>query len=342
MATVKSLKFRCIAVKQGDHTLYLFAASAKRLWNIVQINTRDADKDEGYQRVLSPSRLRSIAKYIAAGNSIPTSVLVSFGPAAKLSVDGEHILVKDVEDAGWVIDGQHRLAGAHQSDKDIELPIVAFLGLDVDAQIEQFVTINREAKGVPTSLYYDLLSHLPKKSPADVSKERAADLASEVKRDEESPFYGRIVVTTAPKKGELSLNNFVRKVSPLLLDGRALHIYSIAEQTGILINYYSGLKVVFAHQFTKSSVFFQTIGFGALINALPTALHLCLNRYKAFKVSDVAKMFQEIKHFNFESWEKLGTGTAAENQAGEDLKQELLSAFDTKGTGAGKTIELGI
>jgi hypothetical protein len=204
------------------------------------------------------------------------------------------------------------------------------------------VTIKRDAKGVPTSLYYDLLSSLPKRSATDVAKERAADLATELKRDDESPFFGRIVVTTSPKKGELSLNNFVRKIYPLLLDGRALHIYSVTEQAGILLNYYTGLKLVFPQQFLKSSIFFQTLGFGALINALPTALHLSLNHYKGFRVEDVAKLFQEIKGFDFSSWEKMGTGTAAETQAGDDLRQELLSAFDTDGTGVTKTIELGI
>lgn len=340
MATQKWLKFKCVPVKQGEHTLYLFSASAKKLWSIVQINTRDADKDVGYQRVLSTSRLRAISSYIAGGNPIPTSVLVSFKDSAKLSQDKGHLLVKAAPDAGWIIDGQHRLAGAHVADNDIELPVVAFLGLDTDAQIEQFVTINREAKGVPTSLYYDLLSYLPKKSATDVAKERASDLASEVKKDEGSPFFGRIVITTAPKKGELSLTNFVRKIYPLLLDGRVLHIYSVNSQAGILINYYNGLKVAFPSQFNRSSIFFQTLGFGALINSLPTAIHLCLTHYKGFKVASVAKMFQEIKHFDFSNWEKLGTGSAAEIQAGEDLKQELLAAFETNGAGTGDTIDL--
>lgn len=342
MALQKWIKFQCVPVKQGKHTLYMISASAKKLWSVVQINARDEDKDEGYQRVLSPSRLRAIATYISKGNPIPTSILVSFvKKGAKLSEDGKYLLVKDAPDSGWVIDGQHRVAGAHQVESEIQLPVVAFLGLDIDEQIEQFVTINREAKGVPTSLYYDLLSHLPKKSPADAAKERAADLATEIKRDEESPFYGRIVVTTSPKKGEMSLNNFVRKIHPLLLDGRALHHYSAPEQAGILMNYYNGLRVAFPSLFVKSSIFFQTIGFGALINALPTALHLCLTQYKGFKVVDVAKMFKEVKHFDFASWEKLGTGSSAEIQAGDDLKQELLSAFNTEGTGTGKTIELG-
>lgn len=337
----KTLTFKCVPIKQGTVTLYALAVSAKTLWNIVQINTRDTDKETGYQRVLSSSRVRSIAKYIDAKNSIPTSVLVSFEDSASISASGTEITIKNKPDAGWVIDGQHRLAGAHLSTKEIELPVIAFVGLDIEEQIQQFIIINKEAKGVPTSLYYDLLSHLPVKSAAERAKERAADIATELRKDEESPFAGRIVITTAPTKGEISLNNFVRKVYPLLLDGRALSTYSINEQKTIIANYYRGLQVSFPSYFSKySSVFFQTIGFGALINALPTFLGLCIKTHKAFKVEDVAHVFNEIKHFDFSAWEKLGTGTAAETQAGDDLKEELLTAFEDAG-GSVSMLDLG-
>ena len=119
-------------------------------------------------------------------------------------------------DVGWVIDGQHRLAGAAvaaREGSDIELPVVAFIGLDENRQIEQFVTINREAKNVPTSLYLDLLRLLPDRRPADAAKERAVDLATQLRKDEDSPFVDRIVVTTSPQSGQISLTNFVRKIA---------------------------------------------------------------------------------------------------------------------------------
>lgn len=338
---IKSCTYNCVPIKQGNSTLYALAISAKALWKIVQINTRDPDKETGYQRVLSPSRVRAISKYIVAGHSIPTSVLVSFGTAASVDSTGTQLTVKSKPDAGWVIDGQHRLAGAFESSIDIELAVIAFIGLDIEQQVQQFVTINKEAKGVPTSLYYDLLSYLPVKSSSDRAKERAADIATELRKDDESPFAGRIVISTAPKKGELSLNNFVRKVYPLLLDGRALATYSVNEQKSIIANYYRGLQVAFPMYFIKhSSVFFQTIGFGALMNALPIFLGLCVKTHKAFKIDDVANVFQEIKHFDFSAWEKFGTGSAAEMQAGEDLKEELISAFQDA-TGNTSMLDLG-
>lgn len=83
---------------------------------------------------------------------------------------------------------------------------MAFVGLPENEQINQFVTINREAKGVPTSLYYDLLKHLPTNtSESEVSKARAVDIAHALRKNETSPFYQRIVVIEAPKKDKCPL-----------------------------------------------------------------------------------------------------------------------------------------
>jgi len=67
--------------KQGNSEMVFFLGKSNQLWNILQINRRAEDKDEGYQRAFSPSRVKSIAKYIKEGNPIPLSILVSFDSA---------------------------------------------------------------------------------------------------------------------------------------------------------------------------------------------------------------------------------------------------------------------
>ena len=173
-----SIKVPVSWLEQGNIKLASFVLNTKELWNIVSINKREPEKDEGYQRALSPSRVRPISRYIKAKNPIPNSVLIAFDKKTKVSEDKKSIIIPKSKKSGWVIDGQHRLAGAHESKTDIEFIVVAFLGLSLEKQIEQFVTINKEAKGVPTSLYYDLLKKLPsKKSESEVTKEKVADIA---------------------------------------------------------------------------------------------------------------------------------------------------------------------
>lgn len=160
------MEIPCIEFNQDKHNLIFFVADAKEIWKVLSINRKIEDKDEGYQRTLSGSRVKSIAKYIDQGNTVPQSLLVSFDAGEVVTKAGKKYLkIKKVKDAGWVIDGQHRLAGAYNAKKKINLSFLAFVGLEVQEQIQLFITINQEAKGVPASLYLDLLKNLPNKTP---------------------------------------------------------------------------------------------------------------------------------------------------------------------------------
>lgn len=306
--------------------MYVFAMSAKTLWSIVKINRREEDKDKGYQRTLSASRVKKIAKYLNEGHSIPGAILVSFDKSS-VSANGSQITITNDRDAGWVIDGQHRLAGAHEADNDIEVPVVAYTALKPDEQIELFVTINREQKGVPTSLYYDLLKHLPGRlTETEILQDRANDLATALRQDDNSPFYQRIRVTTSPKQGQLSSTNVVRKLVPhLRRDGR-LAQFNDEERAGILNNVYKALEQVFPEEYSKpDSVFMRTIGFGAILDALPVILDVTFRIAGTVtaRVGDLVNTFTLVRSFDFGAWRQMGTGSAAEKQAADDLRTQL-------------------
>lgn len=330
---MSTISVPCITITQNDKQLVCFSMESKQLYSIVEINQRDSDKDQGYQRVLSKSRVKAITTYVEQGNIIPISILIALGDDSVVSEDGKTINIPNRSDAGWVIDGQHRLAGAQNSQVNIELCVVAIIGASIEEQVQQFVTINKEAKGVPTSLYYDLRKHLPpKQSPNDRAKDRAADIASALKKDEKSPFYARIVIS-APKRGEISLNNFVRKVSPLLLESKGpFEAFNFIEQKGIIDNYFKALKQTFPSQFRQTNMlFFKTLGFGAMINSLSTIFNYTIKYYGTFVVADIVQILQNIDYFDFDKWNNYGSGSAAEIQAGEDIREELRSIFEQQG-----------
>jgi DGQHR domain-containing protein len=333
----KALTFPALKVTQSNNTLYLFKAKASVMYNALSINRRVEDKDEGYQRALSVSRIRSIANYIKGKRAIPGAIIVSLDQAT-FDIRKNELIIPKGTDVGWVIDGQHRLAGADMAAReglDIELPVVAFLGLEERRQVEQFVTINREGKNVPTSLYLDLLKTLPFKRPADAARERATDIGTGLRRDENSPFYERIVVTVSPKAGQISLVNFVRKISPLVGEKGMLYVYTEREQSAVVSNYFTGLRQVFSKEFDKKeSIFFKTVGFGALWNAFPTFFNLTIKNQKGFTVSDVVAVFKRIEAFDFSAWTQYGKGNQAEINAGDDLKTELLLAFNATNGGS--------
>ena len=329
----KPLIVDAMPVTQGDFTFYLFSMQASTLWRITEINRRSEDKKEGYQRALSNARVRNISKYIQTKGMIADAILVSFDQGTFLP-GSSRLRLPNKKNIGWVIDGQHRLAGAYEASAsgnvDLVLPVIAFLNLSVDKQVELFITINKEAKGVPASLYIDLLKDLPrKKNERELTDERIADIARALDSDELSPFNQKIIFTRNARAGEISLNNFARILRPhVSRPAGTLSLYTPNEQEGAINNYYRALLTAFPKVIKQDSpVFYRTIGFGAVWRAFPYVFNLAQSKYKAFSVAAIAKVFKEIHDFDFTKWDEAGTGSGAEIGAGEDLLAALEEAF---------------
>lgn len=312
-----------IPVRQGQNLLYVFSLPASQLWSMVSINRRDPDKNEGYQRVLPNSRVKAVASYIADGNLIPNSVLVAFDKAT-FDPSTNNLVIPAGSDVGWVIDGQHRLAGAHeayaQNGIDYEIVVIGLLNVDEEKQVEYFVTINREAKGVPTSLVLDLLNRIPRRKPGDIANERASDIARALREDRHSPLYARIVIDS-PSKGQISLVNFVRKVNPLVhqQSGR-LRTYTLEQQKAIISNYFTAIKDVYSEEWRKeNTIFFRTVGFGALFNIFERVFNECVDRYSSFTPSDIKSIIGLVADFDFGQWSEYGSGNKAETDAAQDF-----------------------
>ena len=200
------LSYDALPIKQGKHQFYFFHAPAAELKKTFDVQLHDDDTSEGYQRHFSQSRVKAIAKFIKDGHSIPLTVLVTLN---KGMFEKGKISFPKTKQTGWIIDGQHRFLGAVEAGGSFDLPFLAFIALGENEQINHFVTINREARGVPASLYYALLPNLrDRRTPVVAAKEQAAEIANILRKDDESSYFGRIVVTSAPAKGQLSLNNF--------------------------------------------------------------------------------------------------------------------------------------
>ncbi|MCL1513747.1 DGQHR domain-containing protein [Parasaccharibacter sp. TMW 2.1891] len=336
----EKIRIPAIKLTQRNKNLYVFCMRAKTLWNISQINQRMDNKEEGYQRSLSEPRAADIKKYINGGHEIAPAIVITFNDGmAEYDDNTKELIIENAPRAAWIIDGQHRLRGSQLADTGensppIEMAVVAFIGLSTDEQIRQFVTINKEAKGVPTSLYYDLIKSLPKKSAADVAKEKASEIAKSLNGNQDSLFFESIISIRSPAKREISLTNFVRKIYPLLSENKGVFAtYTQKEMEAIIDNYYKAMKIVFPNEFSGPKYrFFQTLGFGALINVLPYIFSLTLNKKGGFRVSDIEEILGEISHFKFGNWDEKGTGTQAERDAGTELKFAIKNAWTDRHT----------
>lgn len=339
---MSTISIPAIEITQHNTKLYLFSMKASDIWKVVQVNQREENKDTGYQRAFSEVRGKKIKEYIIQEKGIIAPAIIIAFEKASYDSKNKKFVIDNVENAGWIIDGQHRLRGAELASKDeqsvdLELAVIAFLKIDQDKQVEQFITINREAKNVPTSLFLDLLSVLPKRKTAkELLEEKTTNIAKKLKEDPESVFYGRIIFVGSPKANrEISLTNFVRKVSPLLRDGGTFDIYTHQEVIGILNNYFKALKLVFPSEFASAkNLFFSTLGFGAFINCLPIVFQIARCRFgNDFTLYSIQKILSFIEDFDLSTLKQKGTGSKAEIEAGNELSEKLKSAAEIENIG---------
>lgn len=153
----------------GDKTYYMFSLEPRTLLKIgfVLHRTRANEAEmPTYQRLLLPSRLKGITKFIDGGGYFPNSAILNFNEReAKLEFQGQPrskdsasrtglLKIPNAFAIAYIIDGQHRIYGYANSKFKASntIPVVAFKNLDPGDQLELFMQINENQKAVSPTL----------------------------------------------------------------------------------------------------------------------------------------------------------------------------------------------
>lgn len=159
----------------GGQKYYLFSIEPSTLLKIGFVLHRTRVNDSmapTYQRLLVPSRLKGITKFIDGGGYFPNSIIINFSaPTKKLQVNFEAasklsdsrakygvLSIPNAYGIAYIIDGQHRVYGYSASKfKDTNtIPVVAFENMPSEEQLKIFMEINENQKAVKPSLRLDL------------------------------------------------------------------------------------------------------------------------------------------------------------------------------------------
>lgn len=159
----------------GGKKYYLFSVEPSTLLKIGFVLHRTRVNDSmapTYQRLLVPSRLKGITKFIDNGGYFPNSIIINFcEPNENLKIDFAPVQEKtdssvefgylEIPNAygiAHIIDGQHRIYGyANSQYKDKNtIPVVAFENMESEEQLKIFMEINENQKSVSPSLRLDL------------------------------------------------------------------------------------------------------------------------------------------------------------------------------------------
>lgn len=237
MTTKKILKVRALRTYQGKNTelfsFFIPGADILRIAQISRIRRGDESCLEGFQREEIKSHVKRIVEYLERDNVLfPNSIILSISsdvvfkqsrgrPPRGLIKGSEtgilEIPIYDTErPVAWVVDGQQRsLALSQSTNKDLLVPVVAFLTDDLDVLREQFILVNK-ARPLSARLINELLPEVPMLSiPRDLSPRRIpSELCNLLNHDSESPFFGLIrqVSSSSGDKGVITDSAVIKMI----------------------------------------------------------------------------------------------------------------------------------
>ena len=315
-----ALRFR---QKRPDVNLYSAVVPLKDLLGRGLPDTYRHDNREGYQRPLTPSRLRQVSTYLREEEGVLlTSLLLcirqpdhaSFEAAGIESGGGEPGVV--TIPAGvplWLVDGQHRLSGLERAltkDKakwlaDYPLPVTIVEGIDAYEEMRYFHVINTRQKGVPTDVVdRHLLAMREAEGAALLEREgernylraRATKLCDLLNSDPASPWYGTIIMPGEKRRPHhlMRQHGMVSSLDPVVRDSFVKRLTD--EEAGrLLLNYWCAARERWQSAFEEPQAYViqKALGAGALHQIMPDILEVCRSA-DDFSQEKIADVFAEI------------------------------------------------
>jgi hypothetical protein len=211
--------------------------------------------------------------------------------------------------------------------------VVATVGLTTKDQARLFVKINKSQKGVPVSLYLDLLDvtegEIEDFDSEDVSAERrAVEIAKRLNDDDESPLYD-LIRTTGDSGHGIALSEFVNLIKEYVDPKRGkLLNYGFEQQSLMFKIYFKAIKSVFLKDWEdRKSLLLKTVGFGGLMRAFYEIFQLTTQSGKKYSTNNTIALLNKISDFNFNTETLPGGGIKAQENAGKIIIARLKKAM---------------
>lgn len=333
---MSEIKIPVFPIVQNKILMLVFTVPAKIIYERFDVSRRVTDKTLGYQRSFSKTRIQQIKNYINNETGvIPNSILVNLDQGKYNYLQDKKILIlKDEESLGLIIDGQHRVKGTYEANPEFELMVCATLDLSIQQQAKLFVTINKTQKGVPASLYLDLLplleGYIEDFDQEGISAERrATEIATRLNEDEESPLY-QLIRRTGEGRFGISLNEFVNQIKDYVEPKTGnLADFGFEQQYKIFEIYFRAIKAVFLEQWEDpQSYLLKTVGFGGLMKSFYEIFNLVIRKHQKFDTNKTIDVLKLIEDFKFDKNNlPSGGGFRAQNKASEMIVSALKNAM---------------
>lgn len=273
----------------------------------------------GYQRPADLKRAKAFAKYLSDN---PTGFITPILLNAREAIDfiphnesGFGTLRLPQKAFLSIIDGQHRVLGLME-DKSMDLPIpfMLFQNLDLEAEQQLFITINREQKKVNMShVWFN-----------DRKKDELSQLVVKLESEPNSPWFQKVNLNGARgAKRAVSLDSLRSSLTELFQSGE-IKVLSFNQKYEIATGFWKVVSAVWpeAWQATKNSLLKKSIGTLALSKLGGFLVVECLDRKtKALDLVKLKSLLSRAEHIN---WMSNGEFNGISGRKGADVVKNKL------------------
>jgi len=221
----------CLEVNQPIGKFYVGKMNPSDLSIISYSDVRKLQRKEknvarymGIERKLQPKRVKEISKYVnLIDATFPNTIILSIeSKNASFSKRNNLLKIKRKKDVAQVLDGQHRIAGLENFQKEqggFEVIVVFFIDMELEDQALVFATINVTQTKVNKSLVIDLFDFAKYRSP----QKTCHNIARALNEKNDSPFYKKIkILGTAEdiEKETITQSTFVEGIIKYITSDR--------------------------------------------------------------------------------------------------------------------------
>lgn len=297
----KTTTLNAFDLSREDVGLYLCAVRPSEIFPYCRVSRVDEDPELGFQRALDTHRVKRIAEYINEGKVVPGAVILSAQDTERVRFDSEAGTLTFPSEEGFflVIDGQHRLYGSVRAENDFEndvvIPVCILSNLSHADEVQYFIDINGNQKGVSKTLRIELTKFLVEEESIDAIRLRLFD---ELNSDPESPLFGHLSATRR-SVGYISHVPF-KAALDRILGKDPLKKFAFEKKKKLINNYLSGIGANL-DEVEQGKRLFQSAFFQAIFRVFEKACEIALMYHRNYSEAAFTQMFRFLQDINFES-----------------------------------------
>ena len=277
------LTLKTLICRQNDKEFYVTIMNSRDLKEMCFVSRKKEEPMKGFQRLLNQKRAKAIANYLDKGAGvIPPALILSAQSNAQIQYDKERgeLSIEECKEALLVLDGQHRLYGLINAEKDYDIPAVIFYNLSAQDEIRQFIDINTTQKGVPAALLLDIKGQAGTETSLEERQRKMFD-----KLNERSVLAGMFSPNESVS-GKISRPAF-NEATKTIFEGGAISSRTDEVIYSALCNYLEVIDRIFKKAENPDVKLTKNVVFKAVMMQFNDVFERCLAQYFNFKVESL-------------------------------------------------------